>query len=120
MLDELLLSPACRTLDDADQMRQGIYRSAWYYCSCGRASCTRRHKNYPAGDEPGGCPDGGQRISVEAEVVTVTAGDGKRTYHVQFQLHDKREAIRALIEKYGPDPARWPYNPRAKRLRKEA
>lgn len=120
MLDQLLLSPACRTFDDADQVRQGIFRSARYYCSCGRASCTRKHSNYPVGDKPGGCPHGGQRVSARAEVVTVTAEDGKRTYHVQFQLHDKREAIRAFIQKYGPDPDKWPYNPRARKLRREA
>ena len=116
-LDELLLSPACRTHDDADQMRQALYRSAWYFCSCGRKTCTRRHNNYPVGDKPGGCPHGGQRISMHGTVVFVTGEDGKRTYHVQFQLFDKRESIRQLIKDHGPNPDKWPYNPRAKRTK---
>ena len=119
-LDELLLGPACRTRDDAEEMRRALLLSARYYCSCGRATCTRKHANYPVDDKPGGCPHGGQRISGRAEVVTVTGDDGRKTYHVQFTLHDKREAIRALIDKYGPDRSKWPYDPRARFMKKEA
>lgn len=111
MLDQLLLSPRCRNYEHADDVRKGIYRSARYYCSCGAPNCTRRHSNVK------GCPDGGQRISCRAEVVTVTGEDGKKHYHVQFRLHDKAEAIRSMILKYGSDPAAWPYQAKRKRLK---
>jgi hypothetical protein len=109
MLDELLLSPRCRSHEHADEIRRGLYRSARYYCSCGSSRCTRAHSNIE------GCPDGGQRISCRADVVTVTGEDGRKYYHVQFRLHDKREAIRSMIEKYGPDPSKWPYQAKARR-----
>jgi hypothetical protein len=119
MLDQLLLSPAARDYDHADEVRRGLQRSAWYYCSCGEPQCTRRHDNIA------GCPDGGQRISVRgsedsrtgAEIVTTEGAGGRKNYHVQFQLHDKREAIRAMILKYGPDRSKWPYDPRQKQLK---
>jgi len=118
LLDELLLSPACRGHEHADQVRRGLYLSARYYCSCGGKHCNRRWPNIPAEDNPqGGCPDGGQRISCRADIVTVTGEDGRKLYHVQFRLHDKRESIRAFVQKYGPDPSRWPYQSRAKRTR---
>lgn len=112
-LDQLLLSPAARNYDHADEIRRGLNRSAWYYCSCGEAQCTRKHDNIA------GCPDGGQRISSRAEIVTKTGEDGRKHYHVQFQLHDKREAIRAMIRKYGTDRSKWPYDPRARQLRRK-
>ena len=118
MLDEKILSPRCRDYEHADDIRRGLYRSAFYYCSCGRKNCVYRHKNIPSEDNPeGGCPEGGQRISCRAEVVTVTGEDGKKHYHVQFQLHDKREAMRAVVQKYGPDPDTWPYWAKRKRMK---
>jgi hypothetical protein len=118
MLDQLLLSPACDGREHAEDVRRGLLLSARYYCSCGRKNCTYKHKNYPTEDSPeGGCPFGGQRISGRADVVTVTGEDGSKTWHVQFRLHDKKEAMRSVIQKYGPDPARWPYQSRAKRLK---
>lgn len=117
-LDELLLSPRCRGRDDADDVRRGLYRSARYYCSCGNANCTRKWGNVPGQnkDNPkGGCPRGGRRISCQADVVTVTGEDGVRSYHVQFRLFDKAEAIRQVIATYGPDPNQWPYYARRKK-----
>lgn len=117
MLDQLIVSPRCRDYEHADDVRRGLYRSARYYCSCGAANCTRRWKNTPGqGNSTGGCPDGGQRISCRADVVTIAGDDGKKHYAVQFQLHDKSEAVRAIIAKYGPDPSKWPYFSKAKRL----
>lgn len=120
LLDQLLLSPRCRDHEHADDVRRGLYRSARYYCSCGNWLCTRKHPNTPTKENPeGGCPDGGQRISCRASVVTVTVtadnGEKRKHYHVQFRLHDKREAIRAVVKKYGSDPAKWPYFAKAKR-----
>jgi hypothetical protein len=118
LLDQLLLSPRCRGHEHADEVRRGLYLSARYYCSCGDWLCTRKHANVPGEANPGGgCPRGGQRISCRAEVVTVTGGDGRKRYHVQFRLHDKREAIRAIVAKYGPDTSKWPYLAKAKHLK---
>lgn len=112
-LDELLLSPPARNYDHADEIRRGLNRSAWYYCSCGEPQCTRRYDNIA------GCPDGGQRISSRAEIVTRAGEDGRERYHVQFRLHDKREAIRAMVAKYGTDRSKWPYDPKARQLRRK-
>lgn len=115
-LDKLLLSPACRNHEHADEVRRDLYRSARYYCSCGRVTCVRRYPNIPhEGNPAGGCPHGGQRISCSADVVTVTGEDGRRVYHVQFRLFDKAEAIRQVVAKYGPDPNKWPYFAKRKR-----
>lgn len=108
-LDQLWLSPRCRNRDHAAEVARGLYRSARYFCSCGGAYCTRKHPN------TGGCPDGGQRISCRADVVTVTQEDGSKHWHIQYTLYDKREAARAVVDKYGPDPAKWPYQAKAKR-----
>lgn len=119
-LDQLLLSPPVKSHEQADDMRRGLFRSARYYCSCGGHSCTRRYPNTPhEAAEAGGCPGGGQRISCRADVVTVPGPDGKRLYAVQFTLHDKAEAIRAVIDKYGPDPNNWPYFSKRKQSREE-
>jgi hypothetical protein len=109
-LDVPYVSPRCRNQDHADEVRRGIYRSARYYCSCGDQMCTRRHGNLA------GCPDGGQRISCQADVVTRRGDDGRRHYHVQVTLFDKREAMRAVVDRYGPDPSKWPYQARARKL----
>ena len=112
MLDRLLLTPPCRDRDHADEIRRAIYLSARYYCGCSRTTCTRRHKNYPTPARPeGGCPYGGQHVSARAEIVKDKAGK----LRVQFQLHDKREAMRSVVAKYGPDPSKWPYQASAKR-----
>lgn len=102
-LDTLLLSPRCRNHEHAEQVRRDLYRSARYYCSCGGVLCTRKHNNID------GCPNGGQRISCRADVVTVTQPDKSKHYHVQYQLFDKAEAIRQVVARYGPDPNQWPY-----------
>lgn len=114
MLDQLVITPAARSYDHADEIRRGINRSAWYYCSCGEIRCTRQHDNIA------GCPDGGQRISArDVEIVRKADENGRTRYHVQFQLHDKREAIRAMIDKYGTDRSKWPYDPRARTSRRK-
>lgn len=116
LLDRLLVSPRCKTMTQAAELRRALYRSARYYCSCGQIYCTRKHKNYPPDD---GCPNGGQRISCqEAEIVTITDRATQRKYWaVQFRLADKREAMRAVVAKYGPDPAKWPYLAKRKQLK---
>lgn len=115
LLDRLLLSPACRTQAQAFELAQALYRSARYFCSCGKMYCTRKHKNYPPDN---GCPAGGQRISCQADVVIWTdPASGKGKYRVQFRLMDKRESMRAVIAIYGPDPNKWPYFARRKQLK---
>lgn len=117
LLDQILLTPPCRDYGHADETRRAILRSARYYCSCGQVTCTRKHKNYPTIEYPeGGCPRGGQRVSARADIVRDK--DGK--LRVQVCFHDKRESMRWVIQKYGPDSSKWPYNARAKRLKKEA
>ena len=99
--------------DAAEAVMRSLYNAARYYCSCGYRNCTRRNPNIPHERSPGGgCPDGGRRIGCHAELVM-----HKGKLRVQFTYWDKREAMREVVARYGPDPARWPYNPRAKRLR---
>jgi hypothetical protein len=114
LLDQLRLSPVCESLAAAEELRAALYRSARYYCSCGRMYCTRKHRNYPPDD---GCPHGGQRVSCQADVVRWrNPQTGGWHYRVQFRFFDKREATRAVVAKYGPDPSKWPYQARAKRI----
>ena len=120
LLDQLLISPACRTMGQADELRLALYRSARYYCSCDRIYCTRKHSNLPSEKNPqGGCPQGGQRISCQAEVVTVAGPKGGKAWAVQFSLFDKVESMRAVVAQYGPDPNNWPYFSKRKRLKEK-
>lgn len=106
-LDRPFLVPIkyTRTQAEAEDVRKSLYSTARYYCSCGQRYCTRRHNNLD------GCPNGGQRISCRASLVR----DSEGRLRVQFTLHDKREAMRALVDKYGPDRSKWPYDPWAKK-----
>jgi hypothetical protein len=120
-LDELMISPPCLRLADAQDLLKALYRSARYYCSCDHPYCTRKHSNVPSDNNAqGGCPRGGQRISVyHASVVTITDKEGRKLWAVQFKLADKRESMRAVIAKYGPDPNQWPYFSKRKRLKEK-
>ena len=113
ILDQLVLSPECRDFDHADEVRRALYRSARHFCSCGKVSCTRRYRNYPVGEQLAGCPRGGRRISVDADIVKDKAGK----LYVQILFRDKAAAMRHVIETYGPDPNNWPYNPWARRMK---
>lgn len=114
LLDQLLISPPCPTAEAAGELRQALYRSARYFCSCGVKICTRKHGNVP----PGGCPRGGQRISCQADVVRIRdPKTGRPRYAVEFRLFDKAEAVREVVRKYGPDPAKWPYLAKRKQLK---
>ncbi|HEY1617989.1 MAG TPA: hypothetical protein VGG25_10250 [Streptosporangiaceae bacterium] len=116
LLDRTLLSPPCTSWLKADRLRKDLYLSCRYYCTCGQPHCTRKYRNIPPDN---GCPRGGQRISCRAEVVYWTdPADGIRKLCVQFRLHDKTEAMREVVRKYGPDPNAWPYFSRRK-IRKE-
>lgn len=108
MLNRYLLSPAVQSEDKANEVKNGLYRSARYYCSCGARYCTRKYKNTPPDN---GCPDGGQRLSMQA----VPVRDADNLLRVQFRVMDKREAMRAVVQKYGPDPNAWPYFSKRKR-----
>jgi len=99
--------------DQAEDVKRSLYNAARYYCSCGSRHCARKYSNYPSEANPsGGCPDGGQRVSCQAKIV-------RHEGHVRVQVtfFDKREAIREVIAKYGPDPSKWPYFSKAKRMR---
>src|SRR6266704_3508005 len=89
LLDRRLLSPACATMAAAEQLRLAMYRSARYYCSCGRRMCTRKNKNTPPDD---GCPRGGHRVSCQADVVRYR-NRGKWELRIEFTIFDKREAM---------------------------
>lgn len=121
LLDVLLLSPACTSERQARELRQALYRSGRYYCSCGRIYCTRKWRNVPAENNPGGgCPRGGQRLGVTADIVSVAEPDTGRLYYaVQFRVFDKRAAMREVVRKYGPDPNNWPYFARRKQLKEK-
>lgn len=108
LLKTNLLSPICKTHEEADDVRRGLYRSAFYFCTCGARNCTRKHSNIN-----GGCPDGGQRLGCTAKIVR----DEHGALRVQFRLTDKQEAMRYVIERYGPDPDRWPYFAKRKRTK---
>lgn len=115
LLGRKVASPPCDSFEIADELRRALYRSARYFCSCERPSCTRKFGNIPGRnkDHPaGGCPRGGQRVSCRADVVR-----HGRKWRVEFTLWDKQESIRQVIASYGPDPSRWPYLARAKELR---
>lgn len=100
--------------DSAESVRRSLYMAARYYCSCGGRNCARRNPNVPSrGNPDGGCPDGGRRVGCRADLVM-----HRGKLRVQFSFYDKREAMRQVIASYGPDPSKWPYNPRAKQLRK--
>jgi len=110
LLGRLLITPewmALPTHDDADWTRRGLYMAARYYCSCGQRNCHRAYDNVA------GCPRGGQRLSCRADIVK----DAKGRLRVQFTVYDKREAIRRHVATYGPDPSRWPYQAKARRLK---
>jgi hypothetical protein len=102
LLNRPLLTPVIKSRDQADDIRRAMYRSARYFCSCGDVNCTRKHSNVN-----GGCPHGGQRLGVQAKLVK----DGDGRYRVQMRLFDKKEAMREIIRRYGPDPEQWPYRP---------
>jgi hypothetical protein len=108
MLDRKLLSPACKTIEQAEDVRRGLYRSARYYCSCGEPYCTRKRKN-----TEGGCPGSGQRVGCRADVVR--DADGK--LRVQFRMFDKTEAMRQVVRTHGADPNNWPYYARRKQAK---
>jgi hypothetical protein len=90
-----------------EDVKRSLYNAARYYCSCGAKYCTRKHDNLE------GCPEGGQRVSCRADIVR----DGDGHLRVQFRFFDKKEAIRAVVQKYGPDPSNWPYQARAKKVK---
>lgn len=46
----------------------------------------------------------------------VKAADG--TYQVKYQLVDKTAAYKYVLETYGEDRSKWPYDPRAKKEKK--
>lgn len=113
LLDRVLLSPACRTQAQAGELRLALYRSARYYCSCDGTYCTRKYKNTPPDN---GCPRGGQRISCQADIVK----DAEGKLRVQFRMMDKKESMRHMVRKYGPDAGRWPYQPKRKQLKENS
>lgn len=110
LLGELLLSQPCKTMDEADDVRRGLYRSARYFCSCGEIYCTRKHTNID------GCPRGGQRVGCQAKIVRGYGGK----LHVQFALFDKDAAIAAHLERHGTDPNEWPYFARRRQLKSKS
>ena len=101
--------------DQADDVRRSLYNAARYFCSCGKLACTRKWGNVPGQnkDNPaGGCPRGGMRISCQARLVM-----HQGHVRVEFRFFDKKEAIREVIAKYGPDPDDWPYYAKRKKAK---
>jgi hypothetical protein len=107
MLGKPVLAPRCASMDEADAMRRDLYAAARYYCSCGARYCTRKHDNIS------GCPDGGMRLSCHADIVR----DARGALRVQVTVFDKAEGIRSVVARYGPDPAAWPYQSKARKRR---
>lgn len=54
----------------------------------------------------------GSHLKLSVSTKTVKAEDG--TFQVHFKAIDKVFAKRYVLEKYGNDVSRWPYNPRQK------
>jgi hypothetical protein len=107
MLGRPILTPVCTDRDQADEIRRALYAAARYYCTCGERLCTKKYNNID------GCPDDGMRFSCRADVVK----DGKGRLRVQVRYWDKQIGIRTVVQKYGPDPANWPYQSKARKLR---
>ena len=107
MLERPILTPVCEDMDDAERTRKSLYAAARYYCSCGEKYCTRKHNNID------GCPNGGMRMSCRADIVKDTKG----RLRVQVRFWDKQIGIRAVVERYGPDPSKWPYQSKARKLK---
>jgi hypothetical protein len=107
LFDRPFLTPRCRSMDHAEDVRRSLYLACRYFCSCGERLCTRKNPNTK------GCPDGGQRVSVRADIVK----DAKGKLRVQCTFYDKTEAMRQVVATYGPDPSNWPYQARAKKMR---
>lgn len=110
MLDRHVLTPPCATVDQADEVRRALYSAARYYCSCGEKYCTRKHNNIE------GCPNGGMRLSCQAHVVK----DAKGRLRVQARFFDKQESMREVVRRYGPDPSKWPYQSKARKVKTDA
>lgn len=101
--------------DDAEAVRKSLYLAGRFFCSCGKPACTRKYGNVPgqnAANPEGGCPAGGRRLSCQASLVMVNGH-----VRVQFAFFDKKEAIREVVAKYGPDPENWPYLAKRKRAK---
>lgn len=106
-VDKPILTPSFTSMEEAEAAKKDLYLAGRYYCSCGVRYCTRKHSNIS------GCPNQGMRLSIRADIVR----DDKGALRVQLRVYDKQEAIRSVIRRYGPDPDKWPYNPRARRLK---
>lgn len=109
-LDQLILTPPITTMDEAEDTRRALYAAARYYCSCGQKYCTRAHNNID------GCPRDGMRLSCQAHVVK----DPEGRLRVQFRIFDKKEAMREVVKRYGPDPSKWPYQSKARKIKEES
>jgi hypothetical protein len=108
LFDRPVLTPVCATVAKAEAVQKDIYLACRYFCSCGQRLCTRKHTN-----TAGGCPDGGQRVSVRADVVRDAAGKVR----VQCTFFDNTEAMRQVVATYGPDPSKWPYQAKARKMK---
>jgi hypothetical protein len=51
----------------------------------------------------------GAEVGMSAKIEKTATG-----YRVRFKAVDKVLARKHILEKYGPDPSQWPYNPRAR------
>lgn len=107
MLERFILTPPCTDMDQAEDTRKALYAAARYFCSCGEKYCTRKHNNID------GCPNEGMRLSCRADIVH----DDKGRLRVQMKLFDKQIGIRSVVARYGPDPSKWPYQSKAKKLK---
>lgn len=54
----------------------------------------------------------GRYVKVSVSATVHPADDG--TYLVRFKAIDKAQAKRYILEKYGTDRSKWPYDPRRK------
>lgn len=77
--------------DRAEDIRRGIYRCAG-------------HRGITAEAGPSG------RVVSGADEMGVHK-NGRR-YEVWYRIHSKRGGRRAHLDRYGPDRAAWPYDPR--------
>ena len=80
----------CETRERAEEIKKSLYRS----------------RNF--------CTHGNRKLSVKADVVK--ADDG--SYQVHYEVMTREAAKQAVMDKYGDDVTKWPYNPFNKKEKK--
>lgn len=87
------------TLERAHDIRRGIYR-----CS--------RHRGLTGDAGPSG-----RLVTAPDEMGVRKTRSGE--YELRYRVWSKRDGKKRLLQKYGPDRSKWPYDPRRKATAEE-